>query len=259
MSGSSSKHLIPTTSSPTRCEDCAVRAKALFQGIPLDQLKWTQQYRSDQFTVKKRAPLFLEQEAHPYAYTLFSGWLMLCKEAKSGKRQVLRFALPGDFIGFQVNLDGPMNYAAYAITDIRVCAFPRKQLSEMMAASSNLASRMATLNARDTELTQQLLVAASQTASQRLTSLLLQLFIRVQALKHLVPGTTENTIDLPLSQNMLADALSMSPETVNRTLRKLREQRVLDLSAKRLTILDKALAFEVSELDPTFSEEQALL
>ena len=252
-------NLIPTSSSPTKCQECAVRAKALFQGVPLEQLSWTQQYRSAQFNVEKRNHLFLEHEDHENAYTLHSGWLMLSRHTKNGKRQILRFALPGDFIGFQSNLTGPMKHAVHAITDVRVCAFPRIRLHAMMNDSTELASRMAMLNARDTEYTQQLLMANSQTVNQRVTSLLLQLFLRVQALSQLVVGSTVNSIHFPLSQSMIADAVNSSPETVNRTLRFLREERVLELRAKTLQILDKASAFDIAELDPEFSEEQALL
>ena len=249
-------NLISTTSTPTKCADCAVRARALFQGVPPDQLEWTQKYRHNQFTLKRRHELFAEQGEHPYAYTLYSGWLMLSKSTRSGNRQILRFALPGDFIGFQTRLDGPMSYSAHAVTDVRVCAFPKNKLAVMM---KDLASRMAMLNARDIELTQQLLIASSQNSSQRVTSLLLQLYIRVQSLDNLVAETASNSIQFPLSQNMLADALGMTPETINRTLRALREKGVLDVRSNRLVMIDQDLAFEISELDPNFVTEQALL
>lgn len=252
-------NLIPTTAPPMKCEHCAVRHRALFQGIPIEQLEWTQRYRQNQYTVERRRSLFTEHDDHPFAYTLYSGWVMLSKTSAGGKRQVLRFALPGDFLGFQARLDGPMSYSAHAVTDIRVCAFPRKRLDEMMNESPDLAKRMAVLSARDVAFTQQLLVATHQSARERITSLLTQLYIRVQALGVLIPGSSEDSIAFPLSQDMLADALGMTPETVNRVLRSLREEGVLELKSRRLTMLDRERALALSELDLESIEDQALL
>lgn len=184
---------------------------------------------------------------------------MLSRHTRAGTRQILGFALPVDFIGFQPNLSGPMKYSAHAVTDVRVCAFPRTNLQEMMNSSSKLASRMAILKANDIELTEQLLIANSQTVNQQVASLLLYLFLRVQALNPLIAGSTEDSIEFPLSQILLADALNSSPETINRALRSLREEKVLELKAKKLFIIDKAKAFEQAELAAAFSEHQALL
>ena len=252
--------LVATSSTPTDCARCAVRARALFQGVPLDQLEWTQRYRENQYNVNGKSRLFDEGEDHPFAYTLYSGWVMLTSSAPSGRRQVLRFALPGDFLGFQARLDGPMSYSAYAITNCRLCAFPRDTLKRMMQERNELATRMAMLSARDMSFMQQVLLATGQkSARERVASLLLQLFARVQALGNLIPDSTEDTITFPLSQEILADALGMSAETVNRTLRDLREDGLLELKQRKLTVIDVERAMAVAELDMATIAEQALL
>lgn len=252
--------LIATSAEPTRCTQCPVRARALFQGVPLDQLEWTQQYRTNQFNLEGRSELFMEGEDHPFAYTLFSGWIMLSSTAPSGRRRVLRFALPGDFIGFQTRLDRPMTYSAYAITPSRLCAFPRETLQQMLTERSELATRMATLSARDMAFMQQLLVANGQrSAKERVGAMVMLIFAQVQGLGDLVPGTTEDSIDFPISQEILADALAMKPETVNRTLRELREDGVFELKQRRLTVIDREQALTIAELDFDSLKEQVLL
>lgn len=252
--------LIASTAPPTECARCPVRARALFQGVPLDQLEWTQQYRSNQFTLKPRSRLFDEGDQHEYAYTLFSGWVMLSSNAPSGRRRVLRFALPGDFVGFQPRLDGPMTYSAFAITESRLCAFPRKKLGKMLAERSDLASRMATLSARDMAFMQQLIIAnGHKSARERIVALVMLLFIQVQTIGALIPGTTDDVIDFPLSQDVIADTLAMEPETVNRTLRDLRTDGIFEIKQRRLKVIDRDQALSIAELDMEAMSEQMLL
>ncbi len=252
--------LVATSGTPTQCVNCAVRERALFQGIPPEQLKWTQTYRENQYRIEARSQLFEEGEDHPFAYTLYSGWMMLTKSSTGGRRQVLRFALPGDFIGFQANLRGNMSYGAYALTDCRLCAFPRSELSTMMSETPALARRMAMLSARDMAFMEQVLLATGQkNARERLTSLLLQLYVRVQALGNLIPESDEDSIKLPISQEKLGEALGITAEHVNRTLRELREEQVLEVKSKRLRVFNLNRALEIAELDTDIIEEQALL
>lgn len=252
--------LIATSSAPTECARCPVRARALFQGVPLEQLDWTQQYRVNQFTIDGRSELFAEGEDHPYAYTLFSGLIMLSSTAPSGRRRVIRFALPGDFIGFQSKLDGPMSYSANAITSSRLCAFPRDTLRQMLLERPELATRMASLSARDMAFMQQLLVANGQrSARERVGAMVMLLYAQIQALGDLVPGSTNNSIEFPISQEILADTLAMKPETVNRTLRELREDGIFELKQRRLTVLDLERALTLAELDFEAMKEQVLL
>ncbi|MCB1647145.1 MAG: Crp/Fnr family transcriptional regulator [Pseudomonadales bacterium] len=258
--GGNGNQLIATTSIPTKCVHCAVRARALFQGIPPDQLEWTQQYRENQYRAPARARLFSEGQQHPYVYTLYSGWVLLSNSLSDGRTQILRFALPGDFLGFQANATSPMSSSAYAITESMLCAFPKADLQRMMTESSGLAARMATLAARDMAQLQQVLLSTGQkNAREKLASLLLELYVRVRALGNLVPGSDEHSIVFPLSQEMLSQSLGLSVETVNRTLRGLREDQILEIRSKRLYMLDQNKAMAIAEIDINSIAEQALL
>lgn len=244
----------------TQCAQCPVREHALFQGVPLEQLQWTQHYREDQYRVDAKTRLFSEGDEHPYVYTLFTGWMMISKSLANGKRQILRFLLPGDFVGFQLQLHGKMTYSVHALTDCQLCAFPRADLDKMLNENAALATRMAMLNARDMAFCQQVLLATGQkNAMERMASLLLQLFIRVKTLRGLVKDSDENSIELPLSQEQIADALGMTKEHVNRTLREFRDAEILDVRSKRLRVMDEARLTEIAELDAKALAEQALL
>ena len=139
----------------TECAQCPVRKLALFQGVPLDRLDWTQKYRDQQFVVPPKVNLYHERNVTDYVYTLLDGWMVLFQTSREGKRQILRFALPGDFLGFQTDQRGLISHSASALTESIVCGFPRSRLQEMLEENPVLALRLASMGSRDMNLCQQ--------------------------------------------------------------------------------------------------------
>lgn len=87
-------------------------------------------------------------------YTLFDGWLIIFKILDNGKRQILRFLLPGDFFRFQVNGIGSTGgylYSSLALMDSTLCAFPTTQLRLMMEKQLQLAIRLAEMEMHEYE------------------------------------------------------------------------------------------------------------
>ena len=71
-------------------------------------------------------------------------------------------------------------------------------------------------------------------AAERLAHLFCELFIRLRA----VGLTNGDHCELPITQEQLGDATGLSAVHVNRTLQVLREQRLIILKGKTLTIPD---------------------
>ena len=65
---------------------------------------------------------------------------------------------------------------------------------------------------------------------------------------------------LPLTQEVLADTLGLSIVHVNRTLRKLRNDRMIELDpqTRRLKIIDQEALSERAGYDQTFLDQSAL-
>lgn len=238
-----------------KCLICPVRERALFNGVPEEQLEWTQSYRSYQVEVSPKQNIYLEGESSTHAYTLFDGWASIYKTLPNGKRQILRFALPGDFLGFQPDLEGPMRYGVSAITRVVLCAFPRSGLTEMFKNNKDLALQMALLNARYMELCQHHLMGAGrQSAIERIAFLLLELYYRsrVQA------GVEGESIPFPICQEEVADAVGLTTVHVNRTLKEMRAEGLLECAARKLVIKDEPRLSEIANFDKSIIEKQML-
>jgi len=223
---------------------------ALFQGIPLSSLEWTQQYRDQQFIVPPKATLYKEGSRPEYVYTLFNGWMAMYRTSKSGKRHIHKFALPGDFVGFQADSNGIVSHSTSAITESIVCAFPRDSLMNLLASQPTLPLRLASMESRDMNLCQyHQLFGRSKGAHESIAFLLLELFYRTrQQMRHHYNPVT-NSIVFPLTQEHIADAVGLTNIHVNRVLRQFHKLGWIECSKKKLTILSEENLTELGEFD----------
>lgn len=231
----------------TQCSDCSIRRLALCNGVGEDEADWIQGYRHNQFKIKAKKTLYKENKPTKHIYTLYHGWVLQYKTLPNGKRQVLRIALPGDLLGFQAHLDGPMSHSALALCDAVLCAFTNEDKSEMLNSRIDMTKRLIDMHARDTSLQQNHLVGVGQkTAEERIAHLCMELFYRVRAIRD---DSVSQNIELPLTQEDIGDYVGLTQIHVNRTLKVLREQGLMEIKNKRLYILNENKLKELSLFD----------
>ena len=242
---------VHTRNSPhTECNQCPVRDMALFQGVPLSRLEWTQEYRDQQLVVPPKATLYEAGSIPKYVYTLFNGWMIMYQTSKNGKRQILRFALPGDFIGFQANSKGIISHSASAVSESVVCAFPRALLTDLFENQPSLALRLASMESRDMSLCQHhQAFRSSKDSHESVAFLLLELYYRTRLqMSHNYDPVT-NSIVFPLTQEDIGDAVGLTSIHVNRVLRQFRKLGLIKCGGKKLQILAEDKLVEIGEFD----------
>lgn len=222
------------------CGQCQVRQFAFFKPIKNDLLHWESQFRSTQYHVAPKQLLYREGDVPEEIYTLHEGWVLIFKNLEDGKRQVLRIALPGDFLGYHADLEKPIDHSAVAVSNCTLCAFPRKNIVEMIADQPVLAARLLEIQMQTIHDCQEHMASIGQkSAIQRVASLFLELF-RKMDVRH---GVVDNSIEFPLTQDDVADAIGVTPVHVSRVAKELRDKRIVDCGHGRLNLYDmKALA-----------------
>jgi CRP-like cAMP-binding protein len=236
----------------TECTKCPIRKMALFKGIPEDRLEWTQRYRKSQIKIPARSRIFQEGESHDFIYTLYSGWAVLYKTvSNTGKRQILRFLLPGDLIGYQTNASGIISHSAGTVTESILCAFPRSDLKEMLKKNPEMALRLLNMESRDMSLCQNHLMAAGRkTAKESVAFVLLELYYRVQdQIKNSFNVSTQS-VDFPITQEDIGDAVGLTNVHVNRVIKELMDEKLIQCHKKRLSILNEKKLSELAEFNP---------
>ncbi|MCU7834195.1 MAG: Crp/Fnr family transcriptional regulator [gamma proteobacterium symbiont of Taylorina sp.] len=234
----------------TACNQCPIRKLALFQGIPPERLEWTQKYRDQQFVVPAKTLLYHEESVTDYVYTLFDGWMAMHQTSREGKRQILRFALPGDFIGFQTDQKGMVSHSVSALTESIVCGFPRSRLQEMLEENPTLALRLASMGSKDMNLCQQHQAFRSRKdAYESIAFLLLELFHRTREHLNRNYDPETNSVVFPPTQEDIGDAVGLTNVHVNRILRQFRNLGLIECHHKRLYILDEEKLADMGEFD----------
>jgi CRP-like cAMP-binding protein len=89
---------------------------------------------------------------------------------------------------------------------------------------------------------------ALRPAISRAAHLFCELFLRLQV----VDLTIGDSYDFPLTQRELAECLGLTVVHANRTLQELRRRELIELTNRRLTILDREGLTALAEFDPAY-------
>ncbi len=181
--------------------------------------------------VRIRRELATEGRDQGPARAIVSGWAARVRLLLDGRRQFVSFLLPGDLIGAGRQPDPIAASTVIAITDVAVALLPESGSAPGLdqAYATSLALEEAYLVAQVTRL-------GRLNAQERIGDLLLELDERL-ALAGLAEG---NGFAMPLTQEMLADALGLTPVHVNRMLQLARREGDIEWRPGRVTLTDTA-------------------
>jgi CRP-like cAMP-binding protein len=171
---------------------------------------------------------------------------------RDGQRQILNFVLPGDFIGVRSCFFESALYSTKTLTDTAIAVVPLARLIDLFDRHPGLAPKMLRLFAREAAAgAERLIMLGRRPARDRIAHFLLELLVRLQA----VGLADERSYRLPLTQEIIGDALGLSIPYVNRVLHQLRDDGLVRIKDHVVIIDDldelSALAdFEDSYLRP---------
>lgn len=182
------------------------------------------------------AELFGEGQAIRRPKVLLSGWACRCRVLSDGRRQIFTFVLPGDAIGL-CRRDEPVALST-TISLTKTLTADASPLAEAVyehgADYPGLAAAVSIAGTLDeASLLDHIVRLGRQTAYERMAHLLLELRWRLGA----VGLGSDRKFPLPLTQEVLADALGLSIVHVNRTLQQLRREGLLEMRGGHVQLL----------------------
>ena len=165
--------------------------------------------------------IFSEGDVARNAYGLSHGVVRLYRLLPDGRRQVVAFALPGDFLALP--LAERFSFSADAVGEISVCRFPREELKHLIQTNPGIMRLLIEFAARELQSAQdQLTLLGNGSAEERVIAFLLNWRGRVT---RLTPVT--QSVPLPMRRQDIADFLGLKLETVSRTFAKLEQRNVI--------------------------------
>lgn len=195
--------------------------------------------------VKAGAHVILQGDRVDQAMTLAEGMAVVYRLFEDGRRQILRFAFPGDILAFPGWDPALAEYTVEALVPSSVCSLSLASLAVASSSSPALALSLAARLVRELDASWTLLAALGrQSARERLAMLLLTLHRKAQAAEP-VPTRFSR---LPLNLVLLADATGLTPVHVCRTLKSMRLDGLLEWNKGRLSILDPGRLAEIAQI-----------
>lgn len=192
--------------------------------------------RSPPRIVRRGESLYEQGQPSDRSYTLLTGWIAIHNERQDGRRQIVAFAMPGDVLIAERHNGGTWGATAVAVGDVIVCSISRARHDRLRRAHPDYDDLHFAHLQRMIQSAYDLIASLGLgDANQRIAHLLLGLATR--SLGRRAVERTE-VIHTPLSQIDIGLATGLTPVHVSRTLRRLREDGVLDLRQRSLRILD---------------------
>ncbi len=183
-----------------------------------------------------------------------NGWLFRYKILHNGDRQIVDFILPGQIFGLQACFFKAPLYSIATATDASVSAIPLEAIDRVFERNLPLAKALFWSAVCEAAIVgEHLIDAARRSACERVSHLMLELFVRLKT-----TGQTEGmSFNMPLTQELIGDALGLTTVHVNRTLRSLREDGLIKMSNKCVTILDFDALSLLADFDNSYLGETA--
>jgi CRP-like cAMP-binding protein len=238
----------PPSGRKVPCEKCPLRAVECLREFTAKELEFISGFKSGELNVQAGTNVLLQSTNSAHLYTILSGWAFRYKALPDGRRQILNYALPGDFIGLQGSVNDEMQHSVEALTDMMLCVFPSEKLWSLYTDFPTLAFDVTWLAAREEQiLDENLLNVGRRTAMERLGCLLLTLFDRAAE----VGLTKGNTIQFPFTQQHVADTLGMSLVHTNKTLQRLAATKTVRWKDRRFELLDREALANIAHYERT--------
>jgi CRP-like cAMP-binding protein len=188
-------------------------------------------------------------EALNHSTVLLDGIMCRYKDLSDGGRQISELHVGGDYADLHSFTLKYLDHNVMTLTPCRVAMIPHERLERITEEHPHLTrvywftTNVDAAIHREWELS-----LGRRSAASRLANLFCELHVRLG----IVGLADESGYDLQLTQTDLAECLGLTSVHVNRTLKELREQGLVEFRGQRVTLIDLARLREVAEFDPAY-------
>ncbi len=200
-------------------------------------------------TVKKGQDIIVQGYEYKTLDIVESGFGLRFTLLHQGGRQILNAVLPGDLVGFPASFFDRSIFSVLAATPMSLHRISFEAFTELCKQRTNIAIALIWFAAREASIYAHHLVNAGRRSPlERVAHFLLETHFRLKA----IGCASEDSFELPFSQESIGDALGLSAPHVNRMLSELRHQGLIETQNHAIKILDSAALQILAEFEPTY-------
>ncbi|QAY75819.1 Crp/Fnr family transcriptional regulator [Sphingosinicella sp. BN140058] len=168
-------------------------------------------------------------------HLILEGWAARYTVLPDGSRQITAFLIPGDFCDLHVDILEKMDHAIGALTPCRVAHLDPEVLERITSERTALTKGLWRMTLIDSAVLREWIVnVGRRDAYEAVAHILCEMHLRMKA----VGLVEDDTFSLPITQEELADATGMTAVHINRTLKRLRSEGLVEQHHREMTVLD---------------------
>lgn len=229
------------------CKQCPLHKRETFRNFAPDELDYVSRFKKGELTVDKGSTVLAEGTRNPHLFTVLKGWGFRYKLLSDGRRQIVNYVMPGDLIGLQGSLLDEMQHSVEALSAMVLCVFERGELLDLFRDHADLAYDVTWLASREESmLDENLLSVGRRSAIERVAYLLAFIADRAQEV-----GLTNGALEIPITQQHVADTLGLSLVHTNKTIRKLINRQLIRWRDGGCELLDHDALCELASWERT--------
>jgi len=199
-------------------------------------LKSLQAIIDSDLLVRRRGDLIVDGDEFRKLCFVREGYAVRYKLLRNGKRQILNVILPGDIVGIPGSFFEKAIYSVSAITDVAMTACALDAYVQLCYRRPQFALALTWIAVQEaTTYSEHIIDIGRRTPIERLSHFLLELHARLR-----IVGRAEAMgFLLPFSQEIMADVLGLSVPHLNRMMQRLRSERLIAGSERRIEFVDR--------------------
>ena len=217
----------------SKCEQCIVREFSSLKALNKEELFKMADCKTS-YTIKKGEPIFEEGESVNGIFCVKDGVCKLSKLSANGKDQIVKLAKSGELLGQRSLIsDEPTNLSAVALEDMEVCFIPKSEIMNFFNQNNQFSMNvMKTICGDLKEADDHMVSMAQKSVKERLAETLLYL-------EDNFGKNNDGSLRIQLSREELAGIIGTATESCIRLLSEFNKNGLVDLTGKKITILDR--------------------
>ena len=215
------------------CDSCTIRTHPLFRHLVEQELQEIMLNKITE-TYKRGSVVYQEGNRMKGFCCVQSGIIKIYQTGFDGKEQIIRFAKPGDIIGYRsVVSNEPACTTTEVIEEAVLCQIPTEILLNLVKTNGNFAVELMKLTCKELgEANSYITDIAQKTVKERLAEILIHLDDEFGV-------DSQGVLKISLTREELSNIVGTATESIIRLLSEFKSQAYIEINGRKIKILDK--------------------
>jgi CRP-like cAMP-binding protein len=214
------------------CDNCNIEHKTIFKKLTPEEIEYLNLNKVCN-VYEKGTILYKERSRISGIYCINKGILKIYKTGIEGREQIIRFAKPGEIIGYRSVINGENACTSVKILEnATLCFIGSQHLYQLLKNNNEFTVDLLHVACKELgEANSYITNIAQKSVKERLAEVLLQLRFEFGV-------NNDGIINITLTREELANVIGTATESVIRLLSEFKSGKIIELFGRKIKILD---------------------